>query len=251
MPARTVIAHRGFTPADHSSPHAHSWENTLAAFAAAQELGCDWVESDVHVTADGVPVLHHDAQLDRATTGTGALAQRTAAELRQAVRVQGDQLIPQVQEFFDAFPDLNLNLDLKVEAAIAPTVQIIETLGIHDRVRLASFHDAHTRMARALLSRPVRTSPGITTLQRVVAAQWSTRLMKALLREHDAVQVPLSYRRVPIITRRFVRAVHAAGREVHVWTINEPPMMRHLLELGVDALITDRADLALAVVRDY
>jgi glycerophosphoryl diester phosphodiesterase len=74
--ARPVVAHRGAS--------AHAPENTLAAFEDALRLGVDALEFDVRVTADGVPVVHHDATLDRTTDAAGLVAARTLAALRSA-----------------------------------------------------------------------------------------------------------------------------------------------------------------------
>jgi glycerophosphoryl diester phosphodiesterase len=73
------------------------------------------------------------------------------------------------------------------------------------------------------------------------------RLLRAVLQGAVAVQVPHRAGPVPVVTAGFVDAVHAAGAEVHVWTVDDPSRMRRLLDLGVDALVTNRADLALAV----
>jgi glycerophosphoryl diester phosphodiesterase len=74
-------------------------------------------------------------------------------------------------------------------------------------------------------------------------------LVRAALRGIDAVQLPHRLKGVPIITPRLVSAVHATGTEVHAWTINDVPTMTRLLAIGVDGIVTDRADLALELVR--
>ncbi|MBQ9918862.1 MAG: glycerophosphodiester phosphodiesterase, partial [Microbacterium sp.] len=94
------------------------------------------------------------------------------------------------------------------------------------------------------------TSPGSATVGRLVAAQalGLRRRVERLLGGLDALQIPERQGPIRVVTRGLVRAAHAAGVEVHVWTVNDPADMERLLDLGVDGLVTDRADLALAVV---
>ncbi len=76
----------------------------------------------------------------------------------------------------------------------------------------------------------------------------SARLMASALRGVDAVQLPMRARGVRVVTRRLVSTVHAVGAEVHVWTVNDVDDMSRLLALGVDGIVTDRADLAMSLL---
>lgn len=240
-----MLAHRGFVP-----PAAEGVvENTAAAFASAHAAGAVYVESDCHLTLDGQVVLFHDDDLSRVAGDPRPVAAVSLVELERVMEDLGGLLtLPQA---LDAFPTLRFNLDIKAAAAAEPAGRAVARHA--DRVLLTSFSDRRRGVALAAArtagGRPA-TSAGSATIARALgaAAARSPRLVARALVGIDAVQVPERHRGVRIVTRRFVRAVHRAGAEVHVWTVNDPAAMNRLLDLGVDGLVTDRADIAAAVV---
>ncbi|MCT9820182.1 glycerophosphodiester phosphodiesterase family protein [Microbacterium sp. W1N] len=243
--APRILAHRGLVPADAEGIA----ENTAAAFAAAHAAGAQYVESDCHTTADGVVVLFHDDDLSRVTGDPRKVAEVTAAELTEIMSTRGGLLT--LAQALDAFPTLRFNLDVKVASAAQ---QLGRAIARHaDRVLVASFSDARRREAVAAAVAAGGTpaaSAGTGTIARLLLAHTlrSRALARRALRGVDAVQVPERYGILRVVTRRFVATAHAAGVEVHVWTVNDADAMRRLLAMGVDGLVTDRADLALAVV---
>lgn len=235
-PGPLALAHRGFAP--------DGRENSMTAFAAAVDLGYRYVETDVHATRDGVVVAFHDDTLDRVTDGTGAVAALPWAVVRRA-RIGGTDPVPSLEELLGTWPDLRVNIDVKSAAAVAPTAAVIERTAAHDRVCVASFSDARRRGVLRGLSRPVATSAGNRTaaLFRSGVAVRSRAATLRALRDVDCLQVPERYGGVPVVTPATVAAAHAAGVAVHVWTVDDPDRMRHLLDMGVDGLVTNRADL--------
>ncbi|RKR74246.1 glycerophosphodiester phosphodiesterase family protein [Frondihabitans australicus] len=239
-PRPRVIAHRGLAL---GAP-----ENTLLAFVQAMAIGVTHLETDVHATSDGVAVISHDPDLGRLTGDSTPLASRTRDELRR-VRLGADQTVSTLADLLDALPDAFFNIDLKVDAVVEPAVAAIDAARACDRVLITSFDDR--RRQRALDALPgVATSPGS---RGVVAAALAGRLRAPMIARRvfdsvDALQIPEHHRGVRILTPELVRLAHNRGVEVHVWTVNDPADMRRLLDLGVDGLITDRADLALDVV---
>ncbi|OMH24861.1 hypothetical protein BKD30_07510 [Tersicoccus phoenicis] len=235
------LAHRGYAPDGN--------ENSLAAVQAAVDLGCGWVETDVQASADGELFVFHDDTLDRVTGTTGRISTMTAAQVR-AVRVGGDP-IPTLAELLERFPDVRLNIDVKTGAGVAPLAAVIERLGAHDRVLVASFSDRRRRAVLRRLSRPVATSAGtVLTAVWVLAAAVPVLAPVARLLLHgvDCLQVPerqplLAGRAVPVVTSRTIALAHRWGLEVHVWTVNAADDMRRLLDAGVDGIVSDRADL--------
>ncbi|AKU17060.1 glycerophosphodiester phosphodiesterase [Luteipulveratus mongoliensis] len=230
-----AMAHRGFSR--------DGLENSMVAFAAAVELGYAYVETDVHATADRVLLAFHDDTLDRVTDGHGAIHTLPYHRVQQA-RIDGREPIPTLDELLDAWPDLKVNIDIKAEPAVIPLVEAIERHRAHDRVCITSFSDRRRRTAIKRLSRPVATSAGQSQTAAFVLAQ-ASRLpgaSSAALRGVDCLQVPERHAGIPVVTARSVRAAHAAGTQVHVWTVDEPSDMTRLLDLGVDGLITDRSD---------
>ncbi len=238
-----VLAHRGLAT---SAP-----ENSMAAFAAAVAAGVTHLETDVRATADGALVAFHDARLERLTDLRGRVADVTWASLRRA-RL-GAERVPLLEDVLATWPSLRVNVDLKAAATVAPFVELVRRTGATDRICVASFSDRRRRSAvRALAGAgPVAFSLGAPRSVRVVglaAAGAPTWLLRRALEGAVAVQLPDRPGRVPVVTRRLVHAVHAAGAQIHVWTVDDPARMRELLRLGVDGIVTNRADLAIRVV---
>ena len=219
-------------------------ENTTAAFERAIELGFRYVETDVHATADGVPVVFHDATLDRLTGRSGAIGALTWADLR-SIRIAGAAAVPRLDEVLDAWPEIRFNIDVKADAGTAPTVAAVRHAGATDRVLLASFDDRRLARIRALAGPAQATSLGMREAARLRLASLTGRRLR-LPQSVAAAQVPPRYGPVPVVDRRFVRLAHRLGLQVHVWTIDEPAEMHRLLDLGVDGIMTDRP----AVLRD-
>jgi glycerophosphoryl diester phosphodiesterase len=240
-----ALAHRGFArPGGVDS----GLENSLAAFAAAVALGFRWVETDAHGTSDGVAVALHDASLDRTTDAHGLVAELPWAQVRQA-RIGGVEPVPTLEDVLGTWPRLRVNIDVKATSGIEPVARAIERTASHDRVCVTSFSAARRRATLARLSQPVATSAGTSEMVRFLAGA-RLRLpavARAALRQVDAIQVPVSQAagpaRVRVVDAKTVPAPHPPGRLVHVWTINDKAEMARLLDLGVDGIVTDRADL--------
>ena len=239
--APMALAHRGFSLA--------GLENTLTAFRAAWDLGFTHLETDVHATADGVLVAFHDDTMDRVTDRTGAIAASAWAEVQRA-RIGGSERILRFDELAEEFPDACLNVDVKTAAAIGPLAAAIERMGLHDRVLVASFSDARRRAVLARLSRRAASSAGMrtTALLAFGGPAFPPGLLRHELRDVDCFQVPENRGRVRVATPRFLARAHALGRQVHVWTVNDRADMERLLDLGIDGLVSDRADLLRAVL---
>lgn len=241
-----ALAHRGFSGADGD----HRLENSLEAFSAAVDLGYTWGETDVHATADGILLAFHDETLDRTTDAGGVIAQ-LPWEVVSRARIAGEVPIPRLAELFERWPGLCVNIDVKSAGAIGPLVACIAEHDAYDRVRIASFSDARRLAVLAGLGRPVRSSPGQATIIRLwLAAHLVPPLFARLAQGYDALQIPARQGPVRVLTRRLLRVAHRAGVEVHVWTVNERAEMERLLDLGVDGLITDRADLLAEVLQE-
>lgn len=230
-----AMAHRGFS--------LDGLENTMTAFAAAVDLGLRYVETDVHATRDGVVVAFHDSVLDRVSDARGAIADLTWADLR-TIRVGGAEAVPRLDDLFGSWPDLRVNIDVKDWPAVTPLADVLRSADAVHRVCVASFDDRRSAAVARMLGPQLATSLG-----RRGVLRW--RLASAVAGPHRAVpvpptavalQVPASAGPVPVVTRRSVAYAHRLGLQVHVWTVNEASEMHRLLDLGVDGLISDRAD---------
>ena len=235
-----VLAHRGLAL---GAP-----ENSMPAFEAAVRAGATHLETDVQATADGVLVVFHDDRLERLTELTGAVADVRWAHLR-AAGLRGGVAVPLLSEVLEAWPRIRLNVDLKADGAVAPYVRLLRATRSTDRVCTASFDDRRRRVAvRGLAGLgPLAYSLGLAGSTRAVAlaaAGAPAAVLRRALAGALALQLPDRAGPVPVVSARLVRAVHAAGAQVHVWTVDEPRRMQELLAAGVDALVTNRADLA-------
>jgi glycerophosphoryl diester phosphodiesterase len=211
-------------------------ENTLEAFANAIELGYRYLETDVHVSEDGVPVAFHDDRLDRTTDMRGAIADLTIEQIERA-DAGGGARIPRLATLLTRWPHARINLDPKHDAAVGPMAALIGEHGAWDRVCVGSFSDARIARVRELSGHAACTSMG----PRAVAIARIASLTGRIPRQGaQCIQVPLRHGRVPIVTPRFVSAAHRSGLYVHVWTINDTATMHRLLDMGVDGVMTDR-----------
>jgi len=205
----------------------------------------------VHLSADGEAIVSHDPDLRRVAGRTERIGELTAAELA-TIELGGGEAFPTLREALEAFPDARFNIDVKTRAAADAAARAILEAKAADRVLVSSFDNRTRRAALAALApRPVATSASqLGVVWALIGARLGLGfLVRAALRDVHAVQVPERQGPLRVVTPRFVRAVHRAGVEVHVWTINDETDMRRLLALGVDGIVTDRADLAMRVVK--
>jgi len=233
-------------------------ENTFAAFDLGRAAGADGLELDVHLSADGVPVVHHDATLDRTTSQSGPLAARTAAELAQVdaayrfardgafpFRKQGAG-IPSLREVLQRYRDIPIVIEMKVNSAqmgeaVARDVRLADAV---DRVCVAGYGARSAAAVRAAIPGIARSATHSEVRVAVYRglAGWPVRDA-----DYGCYQVPERNGLIRIVSPRFIRDAHEAGLKVQPWTIDEEADMRRLLAWGVDGLITNRPDLAVRV----
>lgn len=248
-PRPRAYAHRGW----HLDELA-GLENTMAAFRRAVDEGFGYLELDVHATADGVAVVHHDRTLDRTTDAAGPIAARTAAELAD-VRVRGGrEPIPHLDVVLTALPGTRVTVELKSGAAVRPVLAVLDRLDAWDRVCLGGYQEAWLQEARRLARADgarLFTSMGQTSVVGLRIRGWAGRdhRVPAPRVRGDLAQLPHRFGGLTVVDEAVLRVAHAAGREVHVWTVDDPNEMALLLELGVDGLITDRPDLLRDLLR--
>lgn len=236
-----MLAHRGLS--------LEAPENSLLAFAHALAQGTRFIETDARATADGVAVLCHDETLERMTGDPRRVAQFTWNELSRVALGHGQHLCS-LAEALHAFPDAHFNIDVKSADAALPVVTAVEAASARDRVLVTSFSERRRRAA-------VRRLPGVATsassprlLIAVFGAVLGLRpVVRLALHGIHAVQAPQRVWVLRVTTPRVIRAFHAVGVEVHIWTINTPERMSRLLDLGVDGIVTDRSDLAMQLLR--
>ncbi|MET8983335.1 glycerophosphodiester phosphodiesterase [Streptomyces sp. NPDC004539] len=233
------LDHPGPIPFAHRGGAADGLENTVAQFRRAVELGYRYIETDVHATRDGKLVAFHDPTLDRVTDGAGRIADLPWADVAHA-RVRGDEPVPLFEELLETFPEVRWNVDMKAEPAMHPLLNLIARTNSWDRVCVGSFSEARVIRAQRLAGPRLATSYGTRGVLNLRLRSWG--VPATVRRSAVAAQVPEAQSGIQVVDRRFVRAAHARGLQVHVWTVNEPERMHRLLELGVDGIMTDHID---------
>jgi glycerophosphoryl diester phosphodiesterase len=243
--------------------------STLYAISRAIEAGATAMELDVHRSADGHLVVCHDATVDRTTNSSGDIATMTLAELQALDNaywfVPGEDArsdleashyplrgrapddhrygIASLEEVLDATAGIVLNLDIKrtapsvepYEHALADLLRERERV---DDVIVASFLDIATDELKAYAPE-IATSPGTFAVADFYRAVRAGEPAPESVLRHVALQVPASFNDMTVLDHEFVTAAHRAGLAVHAWTINDGREMEHLLDLGIEGVITD------------
>lgn len=232
------MAHRGGA----TTPANLGLENSLRAFRTAVNLGYRYLETDVHISRDGVLFAFHDHRLDRVTDRRGIVSQLDAAEVDRA-RIGGTEPIPRLAHLFEEFPSARINIDVKSDAAVEPVGALVRATGTLDRVCLAAFSSRRVQRLRRLLGRRLATSMGSAeiALLRTAPVAAARRLVGRC--GAACVQVPHRAGPITVASDSFVEHCHGIGLPVHVWTVDDPDEMRLLLDRGVDGIIADRVDL--------
>ena len=250
-----VYAHRGGS--------ALGPENTIAAFDIGLAAGADGLELDVHLSADGIPVVMHDPTLDRTTDATGLLSAKSADELARVdagyrftngtggapFRGQGIG-VPTLIDVLRRYPGVPTIVELKVDTEDCGirVAQAVCEADATDRVCLAGFGLRSARGARQALP-SAGASACQVEVRRALHCSWVGWPVGTVA--YHGYQVPERSGWLRVVSRRFVRQAHQAGLAVEVWIVDEPPDMERLLAWGVDGLISNRPDLAVAVRGDY
>lgn len=235
-PKPRVIAHRGLSL---DVP-----ENTLAAFQAAVAVGAEILESDIHLSLDGQVIVAHDPDLHRLTGRQGLVSEHTAAQLTQ-MDLGGGHGFSLLSDVLEALPEHRFNIDLKEFAVVDAFVDVITQMRAHERVLIASF-DEKTRRAACAKLPGVPSSASPPHVLEGKFRSWLGLPMDswAVPESIVALQVPPTYFGLSLVTPSLIRAAHAKGLEVHVWTIDDAPTMQRFWDMGVDGIITDRSDIA-------
>jgi len=243
-PRALVIAHRGAS--------AYAPENSMAAVRLAIEMGAHGVEHDVYVTKDDVPILMHDAKLDRTTTGRGLVAGHNLAAIRK-MRITGphgqkypDQLVPTLEEALLEMKGKTLAvIEVKEAHTAKPVVEAVKRANMIDEVVIISFKDK-------LLAEVAKIEPRIPTAWLIGGdLKGEPRdFALSLIRRARACGANCVNLAKELAVPTVVAALRRRGMAVWVWTVNDRGHMRHLVDLGVDAITTDRPDVLQVLLQE-
>jgi glycerophosphoryl diester phosphodiesterase len=234
-------------------------ENTMLAFERGLGAGADGIECDVRLSADGVPVVIHDATLDRTTDRTGPVAALPACELALVDATcrydpPADVTTPTpragivpLAEVLHAFPNARFIVELKDETAMVATAvaDVVRRAGAAGRVCLGSFHRRVVRAVRA--HAPELTTSASQPEARALLLRSRVNWPRFSRSPFAALQVPEAAGRLRVTSPGFFRQVHREGCVAQVWTVDDAEAVRRLFDWGADGVITDRPDLVVRV----
>jgi glycerophosphoryl diester phosphodiesterase len=242
LSAPLVLGHRG---ASFDAP-----QNTIAAFTLAREMGADGVELDTSLSNDGVPIVIHDLSLDKTTNGTGPVGLLTVKELKEldagsshSAKYAGEQ-IPTLEEVFEAIgPDMIVNVELKSVSMVANGLEpaVLDVIRRHNalnRVIISSFNPFALRRFRKL-------APDIP-MGYLYSADEPMYLRNRWL------MIGVSYEALhpheSMIDTAYMATAKRDGYRINTWTVDDPARILALRDLGVDSIISNRPDVALATL---
>lgn len=222
-----LMAHRGNS--------ALAPENTLAAFAKALDSRPEWIELDVHLSADGQVVVMHDRTVDRTTNGTGALAELTLAQIKALEAGSwfgaefAGELVPTLAEVVELVGDRSrLNVEIKLAAdnpgAPQQVVEVLRQGGVLAASMISSFD-----LEAVLEVRELTPEPALALI---------TGRATDLDRAREA-GLPWLNLHAAATTEALLQQAREAGIAVTVWTVDSPAQMEHFASLGVEALCTN------------
>jgi glycerophosphoryl diester phosphodiesterase len=240
-----IFAHRGLT---FQSGKQVVDENTIDSFDLALAAGADYLETDLQLSKDGIPVLFHDSDLSRLVGSKILISNLTLDELKR-IRLPFGGEVPTLQEALEKFPSAKFNLDFKTPSTESPGMAVIAATAAFERVLVSSFSEPSR--IRALAHSPVNLASSAGS-SKVLASYTLARLgltkqLASSLETVHALQIPTKMYGIDFTHPRFVEAVLNQDKEIHYWTINDPNEMVSLFALGAHGIVTDRTDIATKV----
>jgi glycerophosphoryl diester phosphodiesterase len=248
-----VIAHRGgrgIAPG-----------NTIEASANALQLGASIIELDIQLTKDNKIVARHDASIDTTSNGKGMISEMYFSDL-QKYRYGFNNIdypiaeyarplpISLLETFFEVFSEQRFLIEIKPKDPSAADA-LCETINAHDfskKVLVGSFNSSTLRYFRRICPN-VPTSLGRSEITWAIIFR-GINLGNLLRSPGFSVQLPFKVNNRQIINRGLVQFFHNMNMKVDVWTVNDEYSMRHLLDLGVDGIITDYPDLLVSIMKE-
>lgn len=239
-----IFAHRGAS--------GYAPENTIAAVRAAAEMGCEWVELDVKLTADNVPIIFHDSTLERTTNGSGDIQSLTYDEIKalDAGSWYGEsffnETIPTLEEMLDVLIECNLGLNLEIkpcegrdkETAEIVLDQLSRIWDDHDRIIISSFSEVCLEVAKEM-TRDWQRALIIDDIPEnwVETAEYLDVQALHINGNHEALE------------REILEDMMDQEYAIRAYTINDPQTAKILLSYGVDGIFTDTPDVMIEEFR--
>ena len=242
---KTYLNYKGLTVLAHRGGADESPENTLESFEYSIALGCDFIETDVQVSLDGIPYIFHDDDLKRIANIPKKFDSLKSEEIDE-IKIFGNHEIPRLEDVLNKFPYTSFQIDFKTDEVVIPALDVIKKTNSFDRVCIASFNSK--RLDEVRLKFPnLCISMGPVEVFKTILSSFG--LYKAKI-NGDCLQVPMKYYGIKVISKRFVDFVKSKGLKVMVWTINDIKTFKYLIELDVDGIITDKPKLLFETLKN-
>ena len=247
----SISAHRGGA--------ALAPENTLASFRNGIALGADFIEMDVHLTKDGVPVVIHDPTIDRTTDGSGRVADLTLAQLQSfnaAAKFAGaaeKQVVPTLAQVLDLAKPANVGLEIEIKATAdnqryagieQKVIDEITARGMTDRVRIMAFEFDTLQRVRAIDPKIKTTALFTFDYFRSHDLDQPAAVIDDVASFADGIGVNKD-----LLTPQLTQQAHNRKMSVGVWTVDTEAEIKKFIAMDVDSITSNRPDLAKQILR--
>ena len=222
-----AFAHRGGTE--------FAPENTFEAFSNAFEIGYKFLETDVHINADGELMAFHDSTIDRVTNYEGELKNFTSNQLKK-IKINDKFNIPFLADLIEAFPSIFFSVDMKSDDTVIPLIKLVNRMGVKDRICFASFNQNRLKYVRDEYLNKCITSLGPNE---IAQTKLFSILGKKIHIKSKIASLPTSKYKIQLLNKSHIEFLKSLNIKVIAWTINKSEEMKHLINMGVDGIMTD------------
>ena len=233
-----ILAHRGGA--------IESCENTLESFRYSVSIGCDYIETDVQLSSDGIPYIFHDNDLKRVLNISSRFDTLSSQEIDK-LKIFDQYKIPKLEEALNEFPDISFQIDFKTDEVVTPALDIINKTKSFERVCVASFNSERLKRVRSMYP-DMCISMGPNEVIKTLLSSFG--LYNGSI-DGDCLQIPIRYYGIRVVTKRFVNFLKSKGLKIMVWTINDVKTFKYLIDLEVDGIITDRPKLLFETLQEF
>lgn len=216
-------------------------ENSFEAFNSVIQMGYKYIETDLRMTLDREVIAFHDPDLKRLFNLDLQVKDLTFNEIANLFKEKNCTLLS-LEDSLNKFPEINFNIDLKVEEVIQDSIKVVADLNAFDRVCFASFHSSHTREVLRHNQNAI-VSMGMKDVALFKFFKFHNKKIKI-------IQIPLKWKVIKVLTRNLIRKADKSKLLVHVWTINDRKTINNLIDLGVNGIVTDEPELLMDIMKE-
>ena len=216
-------------------------ENSFEAFNSVIQLGYKHIETDLRMTLDKEVIAFHDPDLKRLFNLDIKVKDLTFNEIANLFTEKNCSLLT-LEDTLKKFPEIHFNIDLKVKEVIKDSIKVVADLNAFDRVCFASFHSSHTE--RILQN----NKNAIVSMGMKDVALF--KLFKIYNKNIKIIQIPLKWKGIKVLTKKFIQKANKNNLLIHVWTINDRKTINNLIDLGVNGIVTDEPELLMEIMKE-